>query len=207
MVVAAPKDENELQHLLYTAIESGKPFTLRYPRGLGLGVALDPELQNVAIGTGEILRPGKDLVLLAYGSMVGVALEAAQSLAQTGVDCGVANARFAKPVDTELLRGISAMAPRVLTLEEHLTAGGFGSAVLEACHAAGLPSEKLRSHGIPDQFIEHSPQAIQRRNLKLDAPGVVERVLELYPELAGRAPASGAAGRKSEEKLVETVTW
>ncbi|HKA37304.1 MAG TPA: 1-deoxy-D-xylulose-5-phosphate synthase [Thermoanaerobaculia bacterium] len=207
MVVAAPKDENELQHLLHTAIESGKPFTLRYPRGLGNGVPLDQELRQIPIGTGEVVRPGKDVMLLAYGSMVPVALEAAQSLAEAGVDCGVANARFAKPVDTELLRKITAMAPRVLTLEEHLAAGGFGSAVLEAFHAAGLPAEKLRFHGIPDQFIEHSPQAIQRRNLKLDAPGVVEKVLELYPELAGRAAAPGGRGRKSEEKLAETVTW
>ena len=208
MVVAAPKDENELQHLLYTAIESGGPFTLRYPRGLGAGVELDAGPAKLPIGRGEVLRGGKDVVLLAYGSMVPVALEAAQALSEQGVDCGVANARFAKPVDVDLLRKISAMAPRVLTLEEHLVTGGFGSAVLEAFHAAGLPAEKLRSHGIPDQFVEHSPQAIQRRNLKLDAPGVVEKVLELYPELSGRAagPAGGRT-RKSEEKLVETVTW
>jgi len=208
MVVAAPKDENELQHLLYTAIESGGPFTLRYPRGLGVGVELDAEFVEVPIGHGELLRPGKDLVLLAYGSMVPVAQEAAQALSERGVDCGVANARFAKPVDPDLLRKISAMSQRILTLEEHLVTGGFGSAVLEAFHAAGLPAEKLRTHGIPDQFIEHSPQAIQRRNLRLDAAGVVEKALELYPELAGRAAGSrDAKHRKGEEKLVETVTW
>ena len=208
MVVAAPKDENELQHLLYTAIESGGPFTLRYPRGLGVGVELDAEFVEVPIGHGELLRPGKDLVLLAYGSMVPVAQEATQALSERGVDCGVANARFAKPVDPDLLRKISAMSQRILTLEEHLVTGGFGSAVLEAFHAAGLPAEKLRTHGIPDQFIEHSPQAIQRRNLRLDAAGVVEKALELYPELAGRAAGSrDAKHRKGEEKLVETVTW
>lgn len=211
MIVAAPKDENELQHLLSTAFASGKPFTIRYPRGLGVGVELDPTLEKIPIGRGEILRPGKDLCLLAYGSMVPVALGAAEALGQRGIDCGVANARFAKPLDVDLLAEVSAMAPRVLTLEEHLSAGGFGSAVLEAFHAAGLAAGTLKAHGIPDQFVEHSPQAMQRGKLKLDVPGVVEKVLELYPELAASAAAKAppAAGKRDEagEKLVETVTW
>src|SRR5262249_44406917 len=153
---------------LFTALESGRPFTLRYPRGLGIGVELDPAPEKIPIGKGEILRTGKDVCLLAYGSMVPVALGAADVLAEGGVDCAVAYAPFAKPLDADLLAKVSAMSPRVLTLEEHLAAGGFGSAVLEAFHAAGLPAAKLKSHGIPDQFVEHSPQAIQRANLKLD---------------------------------------
>jgi 1-deoxy-D-xylulose-5-phosphate synthase len=209
MTVAAPKDENELQHLLFTAIESGRPFAIRYPRGLGQGVELDPDLKRIPIGKGEVLREGKDLCLLAYGSMVPVALAAAETLRERGIGCGVANARFAKPLDAELLARVSGMAPRVLTLEEHLLTGGFGSGVLEAFHAAGLPAEKLRVHAIPDQFVEHSPQALQRANLKLDAPGIVEKVLELFPELirAAGVPGDKAKTRKPEEKLVETVTW
>jgi 1-deoxy-D-xylulose-5-phosphate synthase len=209
MTVAAGKDENELQHLLFTAIESGKPFAIRYPRGLGPGAELDPELQRIPIGKGELLREGKDLCLLAYGSMVPVALAAAETLKARGIDCGVANARFAKPLDLELLARVSGMTPRLLTLEEHLLTGGFGSGVLEAFQAAGLPAEKLRVHAIPDQFVEHSPQAMQRANLKLDAPGVVETVLEIFPELARAAEAAAgpAAARKPDEKLVETVTW
>ena len=209
MTVAAPKDENELQHLLFTAIESGRPFAIRYPRGLGQGVELDPDLKRIPIGKGEVLREGKDLCLLAYGSMVPVALAAAETLRERGIDCGVANARFAKPLDAELLARVSGMAPRVLTLEEHLLTGGFGSGVLEAFHAAGLPAEKLRIHAIPDQFVEHSPQAMQRANLKLDAPGIVEKALELFPELnrAAGVPGDRAKTRKPEEKLVETVTW
>jgi 1-deoxy-D-xylulose-5-phosphate synthase len=209
MTVAAPRDENELQHLLFTAIESGRPFTIRYPRGLGVGAELDPELKRIPIGQGEVLREGKDLCLLAYGSMVPVALAAAGMLREKGIECGVADARFAKPLDAELLGRVSIMAPRILTLEEHLAAGGFGSGVLEAFHAAGLPAERLKVHAIPDQFVEHSPQALQRANLKLDAPGVVAKALELFPDLA-RAPRAGAdpaAARKPEEKLVETVTW
>ena len=209
MTVAAPRDENELQHLLFTAIESGQPFTIRYPRGLGEGTELDPELKRIPIGRGEVLREGKDLCLFAYGSMVPVALAAAETLEKRGIDCGVANARFAKPLDRELLGRISAMAHRILTLEEHLVTGGFGSGVLEAFHAAGLPAERLKVHGIPDQFVEHSPQALQRANLKLDAPGVVAKALELFPDLSRPAGAGAdpAAARKPEEKLVETVTW
>ena len=208
MVVAAPKDENELQHLLFTAIESGGPFTIRYPRGLGAGVELDPSLKKIPIGRGEILREGKDLCLLAYGSMVSVALAAADALMEQGIECGVANARFAKPLDGELLARIAVMTPRILTLEEHLLTGGFGSGVLEAFHAAGLPAEKLKVHAIPDQFVEHSPQVIQRANLKLDAAGVVETVLALYPEFARAAVSPGEkAVTRKEEKLVETVTW
>src|SRR5262249_27621113 len=134
MVVAAGKDENELQHLLFTAIYSGRPFTLRYPRGAGLGVPPAPSVETLPICRGGMVREGKDLVFLAYGSMVPVAVEAAAILAERGIDCGVANLRFAKPLDRELLRRARAAAPRLLTLEEHLAMGGLGSAVLETFH-------------------------------------------------------------------------
>ena len=206
LIVAAPKDENELQHLLFTALESGRPFALRYPRGLGIGIELDPEPMAIPIGRGELLREGTDLVLLAYGSMVPVALTAARSLVEAGVDCGVANARFAKPLDLDLLARISRMAPRVLTLEEHLRMGGFGSAVLEAFHEQGLDASGLRVHAIPDQFIEHSPQSAQRAALKLDAPGVLETVYRLYPDLPrGGGSHPDESGEKKE--IVEAVTW
>lgn len=208
MTVAAGKDENELQHLLFTAIESGKPFALRYPRGLGVGVELDSEPRQIPLGRGEIAKPGKDIVLLAYGSMVPVAMEAASVLSARGIDCGVANARFAKPLDLELLASIVAMSPRILTLEEHLITGGFGSAVLEAFQAEGWNTEGLRIHAIPDVFVEHSPQMLQRASFKLDAPGVAEKALELYPELAQMA-SRGAAGPSDgvKPRIAEVVTW
>ncbi|MEP6767965.1 MAG: 1-deoxy-D-xylulose-5-phosphate synthase [Acidobacteriota bacterium] len=205
MTVAAPKDENDLQHLLFTAIRSGKPWVLRYPRGLGVGVALDEVLREIPAGRGELLREGKNVCLLAYGSMVPISLEAAAALGALGVDCGVADARFAKPLDLKLLERISRMAPRILTIEEHLAAGGFGSGVLEAFHERGFPTAGLRIHAVLDQFVEHSPQAIQRKNFQLDVDGIVERVLALYPDLG---TAAGRAGRlKKEEKLAETVSW
>ena len=208
MTVGAPKDENELQHMLFTAIRSGKPFAVRYPRGMALGVELDAELKTVEIGKGEILSEGRDLMLLAYGSMVSVAQQAAQELAGHGISCGVANARFAKPLDRDLLRRIAGSVPRILTLEEHLEIGGFGSGVLEAFHAEGLPAEGLKVHAIPDIFVEHSPQLQQRHNLKLDVEGVVQTALELYPDLArvsSSGTASGDEGKK--RKFAETVNW
>ena len=209
MTVGAPKDENELQHMLFTAISSGKPFAVRYPRGLALGVDLDPELKTIPIGKGELLEEGRDITLLAYGSMVAVARQAAEELGRRGISCGVANARFAKPLDLDLLRRIAAATPRILTLEEHLEIGGFGAGVLEAFHAEGLPSEGLRVHAIPDMFVEHSPQLQQRHNLKLDAEGVVETVaLALYPDLS-RLPQAGTPTEESrkKQKFAETVTW
>jgi 1-deoxy-D-xylulose-5-phosphate synthase len=205
MVVAAPKDENELQHLIFTAVSSGRPFIVRYPRGAGLGVELDPKLDGIPIGRGEVLRDGKDLFLLAYGSMVPVAEEAARVLAARGIGCGVANARFAKPLDRDLVRRIREASPRVLTLEEHLAMGGFGSAVLELFHREGWNAENVRCHGIPDQFVEHSPAPIQRANLKLDVAGVVETVFSLFPELGQPAEPVGKNPRR--EDLLESVTW
>jgi 1-deoxy-D-xylulose-5-phosphate synthase len=207
MIVAAGKDENELQHLLYTAIYSGRPFTLRYPRGAGVGTPLDPKLQALPIGKGEIVRDGKDLFFLAYGSMVPVAVEAARALAERGVDCGVANVRFAKPLDLELLREVRARAPRLLTLEEHLTMGGFGSAILEAFHREGWEASNLRVHAIPDQFVEHSPAPVQRASFKLDPAGVIDETLALFPDLCRAAAPAKVAGSSQKGHLVETVTW
>jgi 1-deoxy-D-xylulose-5-phosphate synthase len=211
MTVSAPKDENELQHMLSTAIRSGRPWVVRYPRGLGLGVPLDSELHEIPWGKGEVVSEGKDVVLFAYGSMVPVCEEAAAELGRHGVSAGVVHARFAKPLDTELLARALRMAPRVVTVEEHLAAGGFGSAVLETCLANGLDASRVRVHAIPDQFIEHSPQALQRKNFKLDAAGIAARVVELYPDLAaGGRPAAAADGKgksTGDEKLVETVSW
>ncbi|MDQ2870298.1 MAG: 1-deoxy-D-xylulose-5-phosphate synthase [Acidobacteriota bacterium] len=207
MTVAAPKDENELQHLLFTAIRSGRPWAVRYPRGLGVGAPLDEELREIPAGRGEVLSEGSDVCLLAYGSMVPVAVEAAALLAARGVACGVVNARFAKPLDRDLLARAFAMAPRIVTVEEHLAAGGFGSGVLETVQSLGLPTSRVRVHAIPDQFVEHSPQALQRKNFGLDPDGVADRVLALSPELARSAAGDAAKRSRIDQDLVETVSW
>lgn len=183
MIVSAPKDENELRYLLKTAIDSGKPFAIRYPRGFGIGVSLDSPLQAIPIGTGELLRQGSDINLIAYGSSVMPSMEAAAELERRGIDCGVVNARFAKPLDVSLLQRVAQLAPRMVTVEEHLVTGGFGSAVLEEVDRWRKPAPTVRVHAIPDQFIDHGPQALQRAKFRLDAAGIVDAVLELFPDL------------------------
>jgi 1-deoxy-D-xylulose-5-phosphate synthase len=207
MTVAAPKDENELQHFLNTAIQSGRPFAIRYGRGLGVGVPLDPVLQSIPIGKGEVVRAGRDLTLFAYGSMVKPALDAAELLAARGIDCGVINARFAKPLDVDLLEQALRATPRLVTLEEHLLTGGFGSAVLELIEEQRLDGSAVRVHAIPDQFIEHAPQVQQRAGFSLDAAGIVKTVLELYPDLAGSSADQAGGHHHHNEIEKETVTW
>jgi 1-deoxy-D-xylulose-5-phosphate synthase len=204
MVVSAPKDEKELADLLRAAFRSGRPFAIRYPRGFGLGVP-DEAPRPIEIGTGEILRDGTDLFLLAYGSMVPAAMEAAESLATRGISCGVANARFAKPLDRGLLDTIAERAPRLLTLEEHLGMGGFGSAVLEALQDLEGPSPAARILAIPDRFIEHAPRPAQLASVQLDPPGIVERVLAVFPDL-GKAARGGKDGQRAEPEI-EAVRW
>lgn len=187
MVLMAPRDENELQHQLYTAVRHiaarKGPIAVRYPRGAGLGVALDPELRELPIGRGELLRAGGDVAILAIGHMVAPALEAADELARRGVDCAVVDARFVKPLDEELILTMADRVGRLVTAEEHALAGGFGAAVLELLADRGrqVPVERL---GLTDAFVEHGKQPDLRAGLGLDAAGIVERVLAAYPVLA-----------------------
>ncbi|MBI4371369.1 MAG: 1-deoxy-D-xylulose-5-phosphate synthase, partial [Elusimicrobia bacterium] len=131
MTVMAPADENELQHMLRTALRHDGPIALRYPRGASVGIALDPEPKELAIGRGVRLKDGTDVTLLAVGNRVHPALEAAQKLEDLGYSCGVVNMRFVKPLDVELLKECAAKTPRLVTIEDNVIAGGFGSAVLE----------------------------------------------------------------------------
>ena len=205
MIVSAPKDENELQHLLFTALYSGKPFAIRYPRGFGIGTPLDPVLESIPIGKGMLLRKGTDVTLFAYGATVPPAMEAAAALAARGVDCGVINVRFAKPLDVDLLEQALRFAPRLITVEEHLVSGGLGSAVLEIVEQRRLDPTAIRVHAIPDQFIDHGPQAYQRAKFRLDAAGIVDTVFQFYPDLA--QSASQPRPRRLVAAQKETVTW
>jgi 1-deoxy-D-xylulose-5-phosphate synthase len=175
MVVMAPKDENELQHMIKTAVEHSGPTAVRYPRGSGLGVPLDPDPVALKIGKGEWLRNGDDLVIIALGSRVAPALEAADRLAGEGISAGVINARFVKPLDRDLICSAAASVKALLTVEEHLLQGGFGSAVLELLAREGLlEGVKVRCVGIDDQFPDQGPQAFLRQQQGLDAEGIVQ---------------------------------
>ena len=193
MVVAAPRDESDLQHLLFTAVHAGCPIAIRYSRDRGQGVPLQHELQQLEIGKGELLRRGHDVALLAFGSMVYPALVAAEKLAQEGVDCAVANARFAKPLDADLILALAHQTRRLVTLEEGVLSGGFGSGVSQLVHSAGLSAVRVLSLGLPDRFVEHGPRSLFLRAFDLDPEGIVRRVMATFPELRLR-PAVQVAG-------------
>lgn len=184
MIVSAPKDENELQHLLYTAVQARHPMAIRYPRGSGIGVPLEQELKALPVGKGELLKDGHDIALLAIGSTVQPALAAAQELAKQNINAAVVNARFSKPLDSELILELACRIGRIITIEENTLCGGFGSAVLGLLESSGLTSVKVRRLGIPDEFVEHGHPSLLRAKYKLDTPGITEQVVSLFPELS-----------------------
>jgi 1-deoxy-D-xylulose-5-phosphate synthase len=180
LVVMAPKDENELQHMLKTAISCGRPASLRYPRGEGWCGFLDDEAKELPLGKAEVLRQGRDLVVLAIGSTVKAALEAASLLQKQGIDSTVVNARFVKPLDGDLIGSLAAGCRRLITVEENALQGGFGSAVLELLEEKGLTEIQVRRLGIPDVFVEHGPQDFLRQKYGIDAEGIVRAAEELF---------------------------
>ena len=184
LVLMAPKDENELQHMLYTAVQHDGPIAFRFPRGNGFGVKMDEDLKALPIGKAEVLRGGRDVAIIAYGNPVNEALEASDILAQDGIEAAVINARFAKPVDEELLREISHNFSRVITVEEGALPGGFGDAVLEFYHANhDLSEPKIRCIAVPDLFVDHGPQSMWRDRFNMSAAGIVREVKEYFPDL------------------------
>ena len=176
LVIAAPRDENELQHLLATAIESGRPFAIRFPRGAASGMALDPDPKPLAIGRGEMLRGGCDAAIVALGKTVPAALAAAERLADMDCSVAVMDARFVKPLDEEMLADLARRVRVILTVEDHALAGGFGSAVLEAL-AESAPGTHVHRLGVGDRFIEHAEADAQWRSAGIDADAIVRRTL------------------------------
>jgi len=157
MTLMAPKDENEFRHMLATmAAHDSGPIAVRYPRGSGLGVPLDETLRALPIGEAELLRQGGDLLLIAYGTMVAVAMKAAEILEAAGIRAAVINARFAKPLDERLILEWARRVPRVATLEEGALPGGFGDAVLELFAKEPISGLRARAFGVPDRFFDHA---------------------------------------------------
>jgi 1-deoxy-D-xylulose-5-phosphate synthase len=183
IICMAPKDENELQHMLRTAVEYDGPAAVRYPRGAGFGVPLDPDIKAIPVGESELLRDGDDALIVAYGTLVHPALEAAAELAAEGISAAVLNARFAKPLDRDRILNLASRCRALVTVEEHSGMGGFGSAVLEALSAGGVavPSRCL---GVPDWVIEHGDAGEIRRDLRLDADGIARAVRDLVKRSA-----------------------
>ena len=187
MVVMAPKDENELRHMLKTAIYHQGPAALRYPRGSGLGVPLDPEMKELEIGKGEVIQDGSDIAIFAYGHTVEWAQKVAEKFEKEGVSVAVINARFAKPIDKELIVKYALKVRCLITTEEHSLKGGFGSAVLEALQEEQVVNVPVKCIGLGDIVLEHGSPNIQRKNLKLDPDGMFETIMTFYGAVAEMA--------------------
>lgn len=182
MTVMAPKDENELQHMLKTALNyKTGPVAIRYPRGAGVGVPLETTFRLIPWGRGEVLQEGRDLAILAIGNTVHPSLEAAEKLREQGHEVKVINTRFVKPLDRNWLLETLKDIRTVLTVEENVLAGGFGSAIRELLE--GEPIE-VRSLGIPDRFIEHGPQPKLRNLVGLSAEQIAESARTYFPKAA-----------------------
>ncbi len=179
IIVMAPKDENELQHMIYTALQQPGPVAIRYPRGKGLGVPLDPEYKAIPIGQAEQLKQGSDLMILAFGNTVQPSLEASQALEAEGILAGVVNCRFVKPLDKKIAE-FAESTGKVLVVEENSRQGGLGGAVLEFFNDMGLTHIQTRRIGLPDKFIEHGPCSILREKYGLDSAGILKEAKALF---------------------------
>lgn len=179
MIVMAPKDEQELQHMLFTAINTPGPTAVRYARGNGTGIGLTTNYEKIPIGTGELLREGKDILLVAVGERVATALEAAEKLLKVGIDAAVINPRFITPLDGDLISEWAQKTGKIITIEDNAKKGGFGSAVLELLVSRDLNNISCRILGIPDRFLEHADQDTLRRLARIDAPSIITTAIEL----------------------------
>ena len=187
MIVCAPKDGNELQNLLYTAIDTEHPMAIRYPRGHAVDIHLSNELHHLPIGKAEVLKQGEDVIIIGIGSTVMPSLEAAEHLALHGVDAAVINARFAKPLDTELILDVADRVKKMVIVEENVLSGGFGSAVLEMLETAAASAVKVKRLGIPDEFVTHGKQDLLRSLYHLDAPGIAKECVDFLARVQAEA--------------------
>ncbi|MGA8941751.1 MAG: 1-deoxy-D-xylulose-5-phosphate synthase [Thermoactinomyces sp.] len=180
MVIMMPKDENELQHMLYTAVQyNDGPVAVRYSKSAGIGVSMDENFKLLPIGKSETVKEGRDAAIVAFGNMVPIALEAAASLQRNGLDVRVINARFAKPLDTEMLDQLALEKIPVVTVEEAAMAGGFGSAVLEYYQEKEVFDLPVKIMGIPDMYVEHGTIEEQRRETGLTVENIADTVNRL----------------------------
>jgi 1-deoxy-D-xylulose-5-phosphate synthase len=174
MVVMAPKDENELCRMLKTALAYDGPIALRYPRGSGIGVKIDPDPAPIPLGAAQVLEEGEDILILAIGRSVHEAMSAHERLAAEGVSAGVVNCRFVKPLDSRLICELAARVPRMITVEENVLQGGFGSAILECLQAEGVTDCMVKRIGIDDTFVPHGTQRQLRSEFHIDTDAIVE---------------------------------
>jgi 1-deoxy-D-xylulose-5-phosphate synthase len=188
IVLMMPKDENEGQHMVNTAIKyDDGPIALRFPRGNGYGVEMDKELKVIPIGSWEVLKDGKDAVILTFGTTIPMCMEAAQRLEKQGISVKVVNARFIKPMDLDMLKDIFSTNAPILTVEEACLQGGFGSGVLEHAQEMGYHNLVIERMGIPDRFIEHGSVDELLEEIGLTTENIVNKITMIVPKKQKRA--------------------
>jgi 1-deoxy-D-xylulose-5-phosphate synthase len=198
MIVMAPKDENELQHMIYTSIQTPHPTAVRYPRGNGIGVRMDEQFHLMEIGKAEMLQDGEDCAILALGSMVHPCLKAAEKLAVDGISACVVNARFVKPLDAELITCLASEKSFLITVEEAALMGGFGSAVMELLETNGSRSCQLLRIGVPDRLIPHGSPSLLHAKYGIDADGI-------YQSVKGFVQASYSPGLHRRKRIAKAT--
>lgn len=179
MVVMAPGDENELRRMIVTAFEHKGPIAFRYPRSMVTGVELEREIKPIPLGKGKVLQNGDDILILAIGGSVPEALEAHSILAREGVSATIVNSRFVKPLDAELITALAQKFSHIITVEEHVGQGGFGSAVLECLCDHDITGFHLKRLAVADRFVEHGPQKLLRNKHRIDAAAIVETAMNM----------------------------
>ena len=180
MTIMAPKDENELARMLVTAIHHDGPIALRYPRGIGVGVQIEEKPKPLEIGKGQVIVQGDDLLIIAIGQSVSQAVKANIELKEQGIFATIINARFVKPLDSDLIIELSTKIQKIIIVEEHVLDGGFGSAVLEMFADKGLTKFLVNRIGINNRFVEHGPQDVLRKDYEIDSAAIVRAAIKLH---------------------------
>ena len=197
MIIMSPKDEDELQMMVLTAIEHPGPAAVRFARGSGEGVPMAENIETIPVGKAELLRDGDDVALIALGPMVGLAMASAEQLAELGIQSSVLNLRFVKPMDDEAILELAGKCKRVVTIEEGARIGGMGAGVLELLAARGLRDVSVEILGIPDRFIEHGAPQLQREDCGL-TPGEITRKARNLVEAESDFADLAIHGKKTE---------
>lgn len=190
MVLMAPKDEDELQHMLYTSVNHPGPSAIRYPRGTGIGVEIRPQFRLLEIGKGEVIFEGSEIALIAIGNMVYPSIEAAGILRKNGIDAAVVNARFIKPVDESLILDLAYKYGNIITVEEGVLGGGFGSVVLEVLEKNNISDIRVKRIGLPDKFIEHGSIKELHNIYGLDSESIARETQYFLKMQNGKRPRS-----------------
>jgi len=191
MTIVAPKDRKELRDMLHFAVKQRGPVAIRYPKGPGMSTTVAGPIETIELGKAKVEREGVDVAVFALGSMVEHALGAASALQEEGISAMVINARFAKPLDRELLREVAESTGYVVTVEENVLLGGFGSRVADLLEREGLHSVRLLRIGVPDEFTKHGERFLLMEKLGLTAGGIVEKVKAAFP-VKGGIPSFGS---------------